>query len=400
MPRHHPLRTWLFVAILTLGALFWMLRDLAHQPLTLGDALIGASTLIGLSLAHLHPIKTGNGEIEYTLSTAVLCAALLNLPAGLLLLAVFCSWATWGWKNARRPSKALRALFNAANGGLCAAMAHLFWLRLTPYLEPTQAAMLAAAGFLLLHTLCTAAVIAIDQWLPPHRLPLWERDALVADAIMLLMGVIVGRLLHLDLWLVPLGCLPLLILYQYVGKLHLAKQAFLEPKTGLYNHRYFDTALTMALRRARANGQPVSLVFGDMDYLRNINNSYGHLVGDEAIVAIGQVCKRLARPGDVAVRFGGEEFVLLLPETEKATAAEMAERLRAAVAATTLRGPEYEVSLSMSVGVASFPGDAESEHDLVKRADEAVYAAKHRGRNRVCVYGLDGVSVGKAGSVP
>ena len=378
----------------------WAAATLPREAITLREAVLFTATATLLTLAHFYPIKTADGAIEYTISTAVLVAAVLNLATGWLILAISLSWGIWAWRQRHRSHKLLMAMFNAGSTALSCATAQLVWFAVNPYMASSQAAMVTAVCFLLLHDLAIAGVIAIDQWLPPHRLPLWDRDALIADLIMLLMGVIVGRLLELDIWLVPLGCLPLVILYQYVGKLHLAKQAFVEPKTGLYNHRYFDTALTSALQRARHNGRPVSLVFGDMDYLRNINNTYGHLVGDEAIVAIGKICKRLARQGDVPVRFGGEEFVLMLPDTDKVTAAEMAERLRAGVEATTLRSPEYEVALSMSIGVATFPTDALSEHDLVKRADEAVYAAKHRGRNRVCVFGLDGVTAETAAMAP
>ncbi|HZS03977.1 MAG TPA: diguanylate cyclase [Blastocatellia bacterium] len=153
--------------------------------------------------------------------------------------------------------------------------------------------------------------------------------------------------------------------------------------TGLYNRRYFDQTLSLEFERARRFGHPLSLVMIDLDYLKKINDNFGHQSGDTAIRRISEAVNSTVRRVDIAARYGGEEFGVLMVETQPAGASAAAEGWRKAINQCSING-HY---LSASFGVATFPQHADTPEDLIKAADEALYRAKREGRNRVCVAG-------------
>ena len=157
--------------------------------------------------------------------------------------------------------------------------------------------------------------------------------------------------------------------------------------TGLGNTRRFNTVLAAALER----GGPVSLLVLDLDELKGIVDTFGHLVGSRAIATVGRLIAESVRPGDMAARFGGDEFVVVLPGTSRAVATEIAERIRSAVAACSRPdGMDIDISvLTASVGVATFPEDATNSADLFRAADRAMYRVKFDGKNGVGVCAAD-----------
>jgi diguanylate cyclase (GGDEF)-like protein len=156
--------------------------------------------------------------------------------------------------------------------------------------------------------------------------------------------------------------------------------------TGLYNRRYLDLILHNEMRRLTRSGEPLALVFLDIDFFKQYNDAQGHLHGDQALRIIGQVLRECVRAGDVVTRYGGEEFVVLLPQTSLAAATRVAERLRHAVAAAELPGHPAPQHRTISLGVAC-TAEPVSVHQLLQLADDAAYAAKRAGRNRVVVAG-------------
>ena len=165
----------------------------------------------------------------------------------------------------------------------------------------------------------------------------------------------------------------------------LQAEARVDPKTGLFNARYFATALTEELGRAERFERPLSLIMADLDLLRDINNTYGHLAGDAVLQGIAEVFRAQLRHYDVPARFGGEEFSILLPETPPEQALEIAERIRRAVADRTfdVETSSEPIRATVSIGVAGYPKDGMDGNELIHQADLAVYRAKLQGRNRV-----------------
>jgi diguanylate cyclase (GGDEF)-like protein len=159
--------------------------------------------------------------------------------------------------------------------------------------------------------------------------------------------------------------------------------------TGLNNRRSFEEHLNEEWRRARRNGWPLSLLLIDVDYFKGFNDLYGHSAGDEALIGVARcIGESVRRPGDTAARYGGEEFAVLLPNTGEAGALCIAEKIRAAVEGLQCRhvASAHHV-LTASVGAATAQGPAIATHRaLVDAADQALYGAKHAGRNRVVSY--------------
>ena len=156
--------------------------------------------------------------------------------------------------------------------------------------------------------------------------------------------------------------------------------------TGLHNRRYMETQLDALVRRAVVGGgDPVALLVIDIDHFKQVNDSFGHGVGDEVLREFAVRLASNVRAIDLAVRFGGEEFVVVMPDTELAYAHRIAERIRRQVAGSPFRvlAGEELLTVTISIGVAASLGEGDTPQTLIRRADEAMYEAKDRGRNRV-----------------
>ena len=167
------------------------------------------------------------------------------------------------------------------------------------------------------------------------------------------------------------------------------EMAYRDELTGLHNYRYFKEFLSYEISRSEQYNSGVSLVLIDIDDFKRYNDGLGHQAGNEALRGIAAVIHRSMREVDLAARFGGEEFVVVAPETPKLGAGLLAQRIRDRVEAETFAGEEGQPAgrLTVSLGVATYPADAASADELVRRADRALYLAKSSGKNRVCLYG-------------
>lgn len=156
--------------------------------------------------------------------------------------------------------------------------------------------------------------------------------------------------------------------------------------TGLYNRRYMKNHLDALLQRANMDYKPVSVLIMDIDYFKNVNDSYGHDVGDDVIKGFASRIGKSVRGVDLACRYGGEEFVVVMPDTDLAVASSVSERLRRQIADQTFKDSKgtCELAITCSIGV-TVSREQEDSDSLLKRADEALYAAKRDGRNRVVV---------------
>lgn len=168
----------------------------------------------------------------------------------------------------------------------------------------------------------------------------------------------------------------------------LARKATTDALTGIYNHQALMERLDLETERARRYGHYLSALFFDIDYFKQVNDTYGHQTGDLVLQEIVRLGSDSLRQVDTLGRYGGEEFVALLPETGGEEAAQVAERLRARIAAHTFELPDgTKMGITVSVGVATCRGLAASRHELLRTADNALYSAKRLGRNRVYVTG-------------
>ncbi|MEF2551562.1 diguanylate cyclase [Aurantimonas sp. A2-1-M11] len=163
--------------------------------------------------------------------------------------------------------------------------------------------------------------------------------------------------------------------------------AFTDSLTGLANRRAYDALVADELAKARHGPVGAALLVVDFDYFKQINDTYGHEIGDEALKAVGKIMRSCVRHGDYVCRHGGEEFAVILPQTGIPQARRAAERIRHAIETAPLTARDRRLSLTVSIGVAATPQHADDADTLYRCADAALYEAKSEGRDRVVVYG-------------
>jgi diguanylate cyclase (GGDEF)-like protein len=178
----------------------------------------------------------------------------------------------------------------------------------------------------------------------------------------------------------------------FIGKIleankELRHLAFRDDLTGLYNHRYFQKEIDKELERSKRYGHDLALVFFDIDYFKDINDTYGHLAGDIVLRTVAEQVKTTMRSCDIVVRYGGDEFAIIMPETSHAGLETFAERLRCVVEDTVVKVEGHSIRLTVSVGGACCRGgiDTVSKFALLNAADQAIYESKNAGRNNVTI---------------
>lgn len=158
--------------------------------------------------------------------------------------------------------------------------------------------------------------------------------------------------------------------------------------TGILNRQYFDEVLDQEWRRARRQGYDISMLLLDIDHFKRVNDTYGHLAGDECLAAVAEAVDQMFnRPSDVVARYGGEEFAVVLPYVSADNAQNLAEQLRKMVEDSVYKADGHDLAVTISIGTATMTPDEENApRDLIGRADQVLYEAKASGRNRVCQY--------------
>ena len=192
--------------------------------------------------------------------------------------------------------------------------------------------------------------------------------------------------------LIVCGSAAFLLMHKARADEEASRLATTDPLTGVFNRRTFIELADQELARSRRSGTPLSLMILDLDHFKRVNDTYGHLAGDQVLVAFTELVKDCVRRGDLVVRYGGEEFCVLLPGTTLAAATALAERIRTTCAANALTERSFKVTVS--IGLTAYAGDPDTTlADLLARADEALYRAKDEGRNRVIALPLSAIPV-------
>jgi len=173
------------------------------------------------------------------------------------------------------------------------------------------------------------------------------------------------------------------LLYEKVQKLSIT-----DGLTKLYSHRYFKQRLEEELILANRYSSQLSLLILDIDHFKHYNDTYGHVAGDHVLMEVSKILKEQSDVMHLAARYGGEEMVLVAPETTKEQAMELAEKIRKAIESNPFAVGMETTKVTVSIGVATYPQDAQTNLDLIGKADKALYAAKARGRNRIVAYPL------------
>ena len=158
-----------------------------------------------------------------------------------------------------------------------------------------------------------------------------------------------------------------------------------DPLTGIANYRYFLQALEQEIERTQRSGQATSLVMLDIDFFKRVNDRWGHEAGNRALVHLARLLQQTVRRLDIPCRYGGEEFAIILPDTDLAASIPVTERIRQAVADSSLDVSGHALQITVSLGIATYTAEQQiTAEELVKRADHYLYQAKQTGRDRVC----------------
>ena len=249
-------------------------------------------------------------------------------------------------------------------------------------------AVTAALVYVFFNHLLIGFALHFARGVPLRESGILELGNLVTDLVTLLMGFSIAIFWEINFWLIWIAMVPLLLIYRALTIPNLERQAQMDPKTGVWNAGYLTKTLQDELTRAQDLNRPLTIVMADLDLLRNINNTYGHLAGDVVLQGVARLMQELAEPYDTVARFGGEEFAILMPETTAENAFLRVEAMRLAIADSEFVVSTHGEPLkaTMSFGIAAKNGNAQSATKLVHCADIAVYQAKQNGRNQTYVY--------------
>jgi diguanylate cyclase (GGDEF)-like protein len=182
------------------------------------------------------------------------------------------------------------------------------------------------------------------------------------------------------------------VLGRYADKIHeknqlLSKEALTDPLTGLGNHRFLHEEFQKLYQDRRDHSEPISCLMMDLDLFKKVNDTYGHPSGDRVLADFARIIRKGLRPGDIATRYGGEEFLCILPRCGKDEAVEAGERVRREMEKYVFYFNNREVRVTVSVGAATHRDRIQGYQALIQSADQALYQAKSQGRNRVAAVG-------------
>jgi diguanylate cyclase (GGDEF)-like protein/putative nucleotidyltransferase with HDIG domain len=352
----------------------------------------------GAALAQLFVVATARNYSLQTAGVFLVPAALLLPPELVALVAVVQHVPEW--LKTRYPWYIQS--FNICNYTLAtlAAWASATGVLYSDRLIADENLRLAVGGlvagivFVLVNHAILAAMLKLARGHSLRESGLFSVEGLSTDLVLAALGIGVAALWSVNPWLAPFALAPLVLIHRALAVPQLQAEARVDPKTGLFNARHFAAVLDEELARAGRFERPLSLIMADLDLLRDVNNTYGHLAGDAVLRGVADVFREQLRHYDVPARFGGEEFSILLPETTTDQALEIAERIRRAVSERSFGdGNLQSLRVTISIGVATFPQDASAPNALIHEADLAVYRAKLQGRNRVLVANSEALSL-------
>lgn len=393
-------RAWAYIIFIYLAGAILILEAFLRFDSGVGDWQLFLVLTVLACLAQLF----GGGMIRhqaYQPGLVFFFAGALTLqPAGFVLMVIVAHTVEWGmaiWRRGERLRAPYIQPFNICMHVILGALARTVYLQVNPgnpSYESSAAlvgALLAALVYALFNHLIVGQVLVLARDVRWKHSRILSFENMATDYAMLVMGYGLVVLESRSVWLI----LPILIsLYLVTRALRipgLRQLVNMDAKTGLWNAKFFLNALEVELSRSRRYNRRLTVVMADLDYLRNINNAYGHIGGDAVLVGVAAILKARFRDYDVVARFGGEEFAILMPETSPQEAFPRVETVRQSVAEAEFVSPATQAAIkaTMSFGLAGINDDTLSARQLIHCADMAAYQAKVEGRNRTRVFTPD-----------
>ena len=345
------------------------------------------------SVLHVFKVVGATVRSHYTFSFLIYGFTFARFGIGEMLVVILISnIAEWIWN---RPPWFIQ-LFNIACYFISASGAFLTYSLINPsWSLNTPLSVLAVALSMSIFTLINHFILGIVLWLARGEnfkvSRMMDFFPFLMDVTMLMVGCMLSLIWESNPFAMLLFLFPLYLIYTSLRIPALERQTELDQKTGLYNHQYFMEHLAKELDRSKRFDRPLSMIMLDLDLLRNINNTYGHLAGDEVLIGIARILKRTVREYDVVARFGGEEFAIILPETTIQQSFRRAEIIRQAIQGSEFSVPTSvsPIKITISLGVAERESFTQTPEEIIHNADTALYHSKLRGRNRSFAYRND-----------
>jgi diguanylate cyclase (GGDEF)-like protein len=385
----------LVLAVAAAAATAWVPADLARFGLLLSCGSV--SVVATQRIAYLQSGLVRDFLSAWVLPVAVLLPPVyaMVIPAPLLILTQ--------WRVHRGP--VYRRVFTAAAIGLAYGAASMVFHALPPSIAGSRlgtgthvltwiaaVAVAEATGWLLHNVLIVTAVKLSDPAARVADVAL-NREALLVDFAQMDLGILITVVVAVNPVLAVLTVPTVLLARRFMMHAQLLAKARMDTKTGLLNASTWEHEAEREIARAVRAHSPLCVALLDLDHFKRVNDTHGHLVGDKALRAVSGVLHEQMRSYDVAGRFGGEEFAVLLPQTREAQALTIAERLRTVIAALSVPVDEDDpegacVRVTVSIGVAALNRDGTGAADLtalLAAADSALYRAKQDGRNKTCL---------------
>jgi diguanylate cyclase (GGDEF)-like protein/putative nucleotidyltransferase with HDIG domain len=386
-------KLFIFITILTgCTILTWLALNHEWQNYWV---LLGLSGLASVTL--YFKVEGTTNRSHYNISFLVYGYTFVFLgPEACIVVILISNLVDWIWHRAPWYIQA----FNIASFIIVAYLSGLLYTLINPELtllsfEGILAVMASLAFFTFLNHLLIGLVVWFARGENFSKSGIFDVLPLMIDYTLLCMGAGTALIWILNPFAIPLALLPLYLIFTTLRVPALERETEIDPKTGLYNAKYFSKVLNNELERANNFDRPLTVVLADLDLLRNINNTYGHLAGDEVLIGVANLLKHSLREYDVVARFGGEEFIILMPETTPEEAQPIIENLRASIERNAISVPTSfnPIAVTVSFGIAGRREFSETPNEIIHNADSALYHSKLNGRNRTCKFSDEGFDI-------
>jgi diguanylate cyclase (GGDEF)-like protein/putative nucleotidyltransferase with HDIG domain len=379
-------KLYLFITY-TAGALIFA----SHiNKVDLRDPLLLLALCVLASLALILKVEGSTNRSHYTFSFLVYGFTFAAFgPTEAFLVIVVSNIVEWIWN---KPPWFIQ-LFNTLSYIVVMAAAGWVYYWVNPSNSPAtwQAALaiiLSLATFNMLNHLMVGVVVWLARGENFKTSGIFDFFPLMLDQTLLYFGASLSIVWNYNPFALGFFLIPLYLIYSTLRVPALERQTEIDGMTGLFNHEYFKKQLVNELARANRFDRPLSVILADLDLLRNINNTYGHLAGDEVLIGVAKALKDSVRDYDIVSRFGGEEFAILLPETTLPQAYERAELIRKEIEKADFTVPTSmtPIRATMSFGIALRENFSQTADEITHNADLALYHSKLSGRNRSFAY--------------
>jgi diguanylate cyclase (GGDEF)-like protein len=390
-------KAWLFVSGVLFLGLLQMAWAISSFKIDDPSTLLAFAILTSLAtFSQVYEVEGTFRNTYYPHSVFFMAASLLFSPLLFTLVVLIPHTVEWVFKRLKKSTN-LKAWyiqpFNVSTHILAGTAVHLFYQIFIDrgifhtILGSLLVILLAFVYAVINHFLIGMALL-LARGLSFFESGVMKLPSILPDITLGCLGYLFVSIWHNEIYMIPIALVPLVLMYQVLKIPQLTQDAQLDAKTGLLNAKYFNKIAISEFDEASRNHKNLAFLMADIDLMRDINNTYGHLAGDAALAAIGKVIRQIIPDEAHAARFGGEEFAVIIPNRDEEETRQIGEAIRKAVEEINIQVDTHPnpIKITMSLGIAHYPFNAKDLMELTYKADLAVYQAKKSGRNRLIIY--------------